>query len=174
MLLGSSFHTNIFTACGKLPASPHLDLLRPLLASPAFSGCADDYLDARRSTLLMYCVGPANDESLPMVNRALPRPRPPPSQRALPARQVRLLAEHGADATWRNADGQSALAYAKAWQAPARAPRAPRAETPPPAAARASTRGGAGAAVGSHPPRARSRGTARPGVAGPAPPRPRA
>jgi hypothetical protein len=76
MLLGSSFHTNIFTACGKLPASPHLDLLRPLLASPAFSGCADDYLDARRSTLLMYCVGPANDESLPMVNRALP---PPPS-----------------------------------------------------------------------------------------------
>jgi hypothetical protein len=82
---GSAFHTALFTACGKLPAAPRLELLRPLLASRAFSGCADDYVDARRSTLLMYCVGPANDESLPMVTcppRALPaRPhRPQPSR----------------------------------------------------------------------------------------------
>ena len=65
---GSPFHTCIFKACGKLPAAPCLEQLRPLLASPAFSGCADDYLDPLRSTLLMYCVGPANDESLPMAS----------------------------------------------------------------------------------------------------------
>ncbi len=86
VLLGSPFHTDLFTACGKLPAAPRLELLRPLLASPAFTGCADDYVDARRSTILMYCVGPANDESLPMVTRRAPYPRLHPlTKRALPA-----------------------------------------------------------------------------------------
>mmetsp|Transcript_18061 Transcript_18061/g.49880 ORF Transcript_18061/g.49880 Transcript_18061/m.49880 type:complete len:211 (-) Transcript_18061:137-769(-) len=95
MIPGSAFHTQIFDACGKLPKEPRLDLLLPLLASPLFSGCADDYVDENRSTLLMYCVGPANSQSLPMAQ---------------------LLALHGANPAWSNAKSQTAMAYVKAWK----------------------------------------------------------
>jgi ankyrin repeat protein len=92
---GSAFHRMMFEACGKLPAVPTLSKLRPLLLDNRFSGCADDYVDENGSSLLMYCVGPANAETMPMVT---------------------LLIQHGACATHVNNRGETALAYVKAWR----------------------------------------------------------
>ena len=60
------------------------------------TGCADDYVDDKGSTLLGYCIGPANECSVPML---------------------KLLMEFGASPTHRNDAGFSAMAYAKAWRA---------------------------------------------------------
>jgi len=66
-----------------------------LLKSPDFTGCVDDYLDAVGSSLIMYCVGPANAESLPMVKK---------------------LMLHGGSVTHKNQKGETALSYVKAWK----------------------------------------------------------
>ena len=85
----------MFTACGKLPAEPDLAQLMELVESKEFSGNADDYLDSNGSSLLMYCIGPANAHSEAMVD---------------------FLLENGASATHRNTNGQSAMGYINAWK----------------------------------------------------------
>ena len=95
-VIGSPYHSALFAACGKIPAVPSVASLRPLLAARDFCGDADAYVDATNgSSLLMYCIGPANEETLPMVE---------------------LLRAHGATCAFQNKREESALAYAKAWQ----------------------------------------------------------
>jgi hypothetical protein len=94
--IGSPFWEAMFKACGKLPARPDLSLLLDLTASRDFTQRSDDYQDKDGSTLLMYCVGPANRDTREIV---------------------RVLKRFGANPAHRNHKGESALAYAKAWKA---------------------------------------------------------
>ena len=94
-ITSGNFYDKLFTACGKLPAQPDLEALRELLQQPDFNGDADAYLDEHESTLLMYCVGPASSDSLPMA---------------------KLLIDNGANPQWENKQGQTAMGFVNAWK----------------------------------------------------------
>ena len=83
----------LFMACGRLPGEVDLAKVMVLLERPDFTGCPDQYDDGK-GTLLPYCVGPVNVDSWGLV---------------------KLLIALGADPTFRNNRGQTALAYVKAW-----------------------------------------------------------
>jgi len=85
----------ILAACGKLPDSPDLDRLKSALQDPRYSHRIDEYRDEHGSTALMFCVGPINKDTLPMVEE--------------------LVIKHNANPQARGQTGYTPVAFAKAW-----------------------------------------------------------
>merc|ERR1712129_493858 len=68
-----------------------------IVQHPLYSGHSDDYMDENDSTPLMFCVGPSNDQTVPIV--------------------AELVYNQGADPNFVNKLGYNAMSFARMWAA---------------------------------------------------------
>eukprot|EP01065_Artemidia_motanka_P032862 TRINITY_DN3983_c0_g1_i1.p6 TRINITY_DN3983_c0_g1~~TRINITY_DN3983_c0_g1_i1.p6 ORF type:complete len:100 (+),score=16.15 TRINITY_DN3983_c0_g1_i1:500-799(+) len=79
-----------------LPHSPSLDRLKQIASSGHFSGRIDEFVDECGSGPLAYCVGPANADTIKMIDF--------------------MVHELGADVSRKDSKGRTPLTFARCWQ----------------------------------------------------------